>query len=154
VAEDNGSRESRRDSGVVRAMAELLSPKQLATIIVVGFGFLTWFVYEVVYVGMKEQIKELQERVQKVDDRFGNAFAAGVRVEDLLKRSPQLEQQIADTNKQINEVSKIVVHLQTLMDGPPSIPQQIQTVQQGVTQIEKQTDNIQSQIRQSPGAPR
>jgi len=133
-------------------LASFFSSRQLATMLVGGFliafGFMSWFVHDVIYGHLNDEIKELKSQVTDLQTRLKDDITYAVRVEDLLKESPRLSQQIEQTNKLTKDVNDIVIHLKTLVDGPPNIPTQFQDVQQGIKKIELQTTNIQSRLEQ------
>ena len=72
---------------------------------------------------------------------------SAIKVEDLLAKSPKLEQTLAETHD-------VVLHLQDSMKLLEHVPERIDDIQIDEQKIRIQLDNVQKQVHSIPGVPK
>lgn len=70
----------------------------LISAIVGGFATVIWVLVNIVYGGLKDEIKETKESVQALSTSYREAVTSGVKVGDLLTRAPNFERKIDETH--------------------------------------------------------
>src|ERR1700730_13583642 len=69
----------------------------LTSTIVAGFATVVWVLVNLVYGGLKDEIKETKESVQALSASYREAVTSGVKVQDLLTKAPTFERKIDET---------------------------------------------------------
>jgi hypothetical protein len=103
-----------------------------------GFGTVIWVLVSLVYGGLKDEIKDTKESIKTLSDSYREAVTSGIKVQDLIAKSPTLEKAIGETHDAVIKIQ----------DGMEMLNQKVDANQQ---QTKIQLDNIQKQVHTIPG---
>jgi hypothetical protein len=108
--------------------------------IVAGILAVTGALVGVIYFGMNEHLKSL-------DDKFQIAYHSGIKVEELLIKSPLLEQKITETRETVIRLQDGQAQILKLQDSQSQIIKEqlavMQSIQMDQQKMRFQLDNMQ-----------
>ena len=92
---------------------------QFLAIVVISSAFLSLVVYLVqdIYGGIKEDMKETKERVNKLNESFQSAYKAAIDVQQLITTSRDLQHDITEIRER---VIKLETEYVVTPQGPPA----------------------------------
>jgi hypothetical protein len=103
----------------------------------------------VIYGGMKDDIKEVKSAIEALSASYRDSVSSGIKVQDLIAKSPALEKQITDTAIDVKGLKDSMALLNPLETH--DIVVALKPVPQQLLDIKSQLDNMQYQIHQIPG---
>jgi hypothetical protein len=111
--------------------------------IVTGILAVTGALVGVIYFGMNEHLKSL-------DDKFQTTYRSGIKVEELLTKSPLLEQKINETHDTVIRLQDGQAQILKLQDSQSQIMKEqlavMQSIQMDQQKMRTQLDDIQKQV--------
>jgi hypothetical protein len=104
-----------------------------------------------IYTGMNDHLKSIDEHLTALDNKFETAERSAVKVEDLLAKSPKLEQKIDETHDTVIRLQESQTQIIKLQEAQARIMKEqlnsIQSIQIEQQKMRVQLDNIQKQVR-------
>lgn len=113
---------------------------------VVAVGYLLLIV--VIYGGIKEDIKDVKGTVETLASSYRDAVTSGVKVQDLITKSPALEKQVTDTANDVKGLKDSMALLNPIETHDIIVT--LKPVPQQLADIKSKLDNMQYQIHQIP----
>ena len=106
--------------------------------IVISVATILWTLVSVVYGGIKDDMKNTNDRIVALDSSYREAVTSGLKVQDLIAKSPTLEKTISETHDAVNKIQGGLEMLNQKVDANEE-------------RNRIHLDNIQKQIHSIPG---